>query len=186
MIGYVDPASIDLDLAYEMTRGWHFEDPPETFSIRHDALPKVIDFDELHKVKAPEGYEISFPYGRDIMVETSCFDRAIVWNSTHTFLDIYFYGGVVEKGGRCLSRNPFTDRPWSGQSPFNGKVRISCNRRVTEDDLRYGDGDWTGFHVGDMIYRWSSCANAIECALRIIELRFRNHGEIEICDCEEE
>lgn len=186
LVGYVDPATIDLDLAYEMTRGWQIDDPPETFSFESDALPKIIDFDELRKVRPPRGYKIDDFGGRDIKIVTSCFDRSIVWNSTHIFLDIQFFGVYLTKDGYHVYENPVTKKPWKGQSPFNGIVTIKCDRRTTEDDLKYGEGDWTGFDVGDMIHRWSSSANAIECAKRIIELRFKNYGKIEIEDCEEE
>ena len=187
LVGYVDPATIDLELAYEMTRGWHFGDPPEKFSFESDAFPKVIDFDELRKVKPPKGYKMDFRNGRDIRIVTSCFDRSIVWNSTHIFLDIKFFSCyVMTEDGYSVFKNPVTKKEWKSGSPFEGFVTMKCDRRVTEEDLKYGQGDWTGFEVGDMIHRWSSSANAIECAKRIIELRFRNYGKIEIEDCEEE
>ena len=187
LVGYVDPASIDLDLAYRMTRGWHFDDPPDKISFEDDAFPKIIDFDELYAVKPPPGLKIDFAEDRDIRIVTSVFDRSIVLNSTHVFLDIRFRTGwVTTEDGHSVYENPVTGKPWSSDSPFNGFVRMGVDRRVTDEDLKYGEGDWTGFRVGDMVHRWSSSANAIECAKRIIELRFRNYGEIEIDDCEEE
>lgn len=186
LVGYVDPATIDLELAYEMTRGWHFGEPPETFSLETDAFPKVIDFDELRKVKPPKGYKMDFRDDRDIRIVTSCFDRTIVWNSTHIFCDIKFFTCyVLDKDGYSVFENPVTKKRWSGDSPFDGFVTMKCDRRITEEDLKYGQGDWTGFSVGDMIHRWSSSANAIECAKRVVELRFKNYGNIEIEDCEE-
>lgn len=186
LVGYVNPASIDLDLAYRMTRGWHFDDPPDKISFEDDAFPKVIDFDELYAVKPPPGFKIDFVKDRDIRIVTSVFDRSIVWNSTHVFLDIRFHTGwVTTEDGHSVYKNPVTGKEWSSNSPFDGFVRMSVDRQVTEEDLKYGEGDWTGFRVGDLVHRWSSSANAIECAKRIIELRFRNYGEIEIDDCEE-
>lgn len=186
LVGYVDPATIDLELAYEMTRGWNFGEPPESFSFESDALPKVIDFDELRKVKPPKGYKIDFRDDRDIRIVTSCFDRSIVLDSTHIFCCIKFSTCyVTTEDGHSVFENPVTKKRWKSGSPFDGFVKLDCDRRVTEEDLKYGQGDWTGFEVGDMIHRWSSSANAIECARRIVELRFRNYGNIEIEDCEE-
>lgn len=186
LVGYVDPATIDLELAYEMTRGFNFWEPPEKFSLETDTFPKVIDFDELCKVKPPKGYKMDFSDDRDVRIVTSCFDRSIVWNSTHIFCDIKFFTCYVTKNGYSVFENPVTKKEWNSDSPFQGFVTMKCDRRITEEDLKYGQGDWTGFNVGDMIHRWSSSANAIECAKRIIELRFRNYGNIEIEDCEKE
>jgi len=182
-VGYVNPETIDLDLAYRMSKGWtfSFDEPPEHLTLERDEFPKIIDFDDYAKIKAPKGYRVVVPTCRDIRIETSCFQYVI--GSTHTFLDISFHGCCIERDDGCMTfSNPVTGKKWRASSPFSYFVRISVDRVVTDDDLKYGEGDWSGFEVGDMIHRWSSSENAIECAKRIIELRFRNYGEIIVDD----
>lgn len=180
-VGYVNPKSIDLDLAYRMSKGWAFHEPPEHLTLERDEFPKIIDFDEYAKIKAPKGYRVVVPICRDIRIETSCFAYSI--GSTHTFLDLHFYGCCIERDDGCMTcSNPVTGKEWRATSPYRYLVRVGVDRLVTDDDLKYGEGDWSGFEVGDMIHRWSSSENAIECAKRIIELRFRSYGEIIVDD----
>ena len=182
-VGYVNPATIDLDLAYRMSKGWafSFDEPPEHLTLERDEFPKVMDFDDYAKIKAPKGYRVVVPTCRDIRIETSCFSHVL--SSTHTFLDIAFYGCCIEQDNGCMTfSNPVTGKEWRASSPFRYFVRVGVDRLVTEDDLKYGEGEWSGFRVDDMIHRWSSSENAIECAKRIIELRFRNYGEIIVDD----
>lgn len=174
---------IDLNLAYRMSKGWafSFDRPPEHLTLKRDEFPKIIDFEDYAKIKAPKGFRVVVPICRDIRIETSCFYYAI--GSTHTFLDISFYGCCIERNDGCTTfTNSVTGKQWRASSPFSYFVRISVDRPVTDDDLKYGEGDWSGFEVGDMVHRWSSSENAIECAKRIIELRFRNYGEIIVDD----
>ena len=94
-----------------------------------------------------------------------------------------FFGCCIERDDGCMTfSNPVTGKEWRASSPFRYCVRVGVDRLVTEDDLKYGEGDWSGFEVGSMVHRWSSSENAIECAKRIIELRFRNYGEIIVDD----
>ena len=183
-VGYIDPKSIDLDLAFEMTKGWCF-DPPEKMSLENTDFPKVIDFDEFAEIKAPEGYKIIPPRDRHITIHTTCFDRALVWNSTHVFCELRFYTAELrwadpKRENYRITENPATKRDVGGV--ISGWYRTDLRRPTLEEDLKYGQGDWSGFEVGDMIHRWSSARNAVDCARRVIELRFRNHGKITVID----
>lgn len=184
-IGILDPASIDLDLAMRMTQGWSFdEDPPPRPDLRVRCMPKVVDFDELGEPDGiPEGYHSEPPDDRDVTIHITCFDRSIVWNSTHYFMDIKFYGIRVYKDGSDYDVYMDPLKPERQLYPPFGKYcSLTVDRPTTEDDIKYGDGDWTGFHPGDMIHRWTTAQNAFECGKRIIELRFRNYGKIRLCD----
>ena len=59
---------------------------------------------------------------------------------------------------------------------------MDVNRPLTEEDLADKSLDWEFYKVGDMTHRWYDIPNAIACARKIIELRFRNYGEIEVED----
>ena len=59
---------------------------------------------------------------------------------------------------------------------------MDVNRPVTAEDLADKRVDWVGYDVGDMTHRWYDPQNAVECAKRIIELRFKNYGEVETED----
>ena len=165
-IGILDPASIDLDLAIKMTEGWSFgDDPPLKPDLRVRCMPKVLDFDELGEPDGiPEGYHVKPPDDRDITIHITCFDRAIVWSSTHYFMDIKVRGIRVYKDGSEYDENydPFNPGRML-HPPFGWTCLLKVDRSTTEDDIKYGNGDWTGFRPGDMIHRWTTAQNAFEC-----------------------
>ena len=183
-VGAIDPASIDLDLACRMSRGWCLcDDFPERMCLERRGFPRIIDFDDYAKVEAPEGWAIHVPENRDITIRVTCFPD-YVCGSTHNYCEIEFMGLVLvdlADPGRWVRENPVTGREL--KEPFGYMVRLDIEKPVTEDDLRHGSGDWTGFEVGGMCHRWPTAANAIECARRVVGLRFRNHGEILVDDC---
>lgn len=176
-IGYVDPATIDLDLACKMSGLSYFADN-KPYTYKSDYYHAVIDFDELAKIKPPKGYGISVD--RDIAIETSSF-RGLCPGAVHYYCNIHLYGLSLTRNGYCVSG--YLGGLKVGRV-FTNKI-LSVNRPVTKEDLSEKYVDWDGYEVGDMTHRWYSTKNAIECAKRIIELRFRNYGNITVEDCHE-
>ena len=64
----IDPSTIDMKMALEMTYGKY----GEPLSLKCDKFPDVIDFDELEKIKPPRGYRVKV-YSRDLKIEMSSF-----------------------------------------------------------------------------------------------------------------
>lgn len=179
LVGYVDPGSIDLDLACRMSGAWdsHFADD-KPYTYKSDFYRAVIDFDELAKIKPPKGYGIEVY--RDITIWTSSF-RGMCPGAVHYYCNIRFYGPSLTRNGCSVSG--YLGGLKVGRI-FTSK-ELNVNRPVTKEDLSDKYADWDGYQVGDMTHRWYSTKNAIECAKRIVELRFRNYGEITVEDCEE-
>ena len=168
----IDPSTIDLEMALEMTCG-RFTEP---LSYKSDSLPHVIDFDELERVKPPKGYTFR-QHSRDIRIEVTTF-RGTCLGAVHYYCTIHFFGpSLCDKDG-----NSGFGAGWPKIGSIFGWNRMEVHRPVTAEDLADKYADWTGYHVGDMTYRWDDTQNAIECAKRIIELRFKNYGEVEVRD----
>lgn len=165
----LDPSTIDLDMALEMTHG-HFTEP---LSYKTNRLPHIIDFDELEKIKPPRGYRFNL-HSRDIRIEVTTF-RGMCPGAVHYYCNIKFWGPSLYRGN-VTGCGP----SWPEIGSIFGHNSIDVNRPVTAEDLAEKSVDWTGYDVGDMTHRWYDTQNAVECAKRIIELRFKNYGEIEV------
>ena len=171
----MDIDKIDLDMACRMTDCYLQDKWPLTY--KSNRFNHIIDFDVLAKIKPPKGYGISLP-SRDITVETSTF-RGTCIEAVHYYCDIKFYGPSIMQGGFYISGYI------SGVKDIGriiGCQRLHLNRPVTEDDLNHKFSDWTGYMVGDMTHRWNTTGEAIEAALRVIHLRFRNYSKVIIDD----
>ena len=166
----LDPSTINLEMALRMTCG-RFDEP---LTYKSNFLPQVIDFDELEKVKPPRGYRFKL-FTRDLKIVISSF-QGICPGASHYYCDIKFYGPSLYKGN-TTGRGP--GWPKIGNI-FQWGNTMNVYRPVTAEDLADKYADWTGYHVGDMTHRWYDTENAVECAKRIIELRFMNYGEIEV------
>lgn len=179
-MGMVDPKSIDLSKALDMTmwHDWRLIRQPKKLSYKSDYYPAVIDFKELGKMKPPKGYGIKV-FSNDIRIETSSF-VGYCPGARHYYCTIRFYGPSLMQGdcSICGAVTAKMGRIIQG----HGNI-IDVYRPVTEDDLADKYADWEGFKVGDMTHRWNDTKNAIECAKRIVELRFRNYGKIYVEDC---
>ena len=168
----MDPETIDFDMACRMTAAWPI-DEPLTYKSNH--FPKVIDFDELAKIKPPRGYGIEVY--RDITIRTTSF-RGVCPGAVHYYCDIDFYGLSLTKGRYSVSG--YLDGLKLG-GIFTSRGLNVC-RPLTEEDLADKYSDWSGYSVGDFTHRWYSTKNAIECAKACIRHRFRNYGEVRIDD----
>ena len=177
----IDPSSIDLDKALEMTmwsdHGWDKREP-KRLTYKSNYFPKVIDFEELEKVKPPKGFGIAV-LSRDLRIETTSF-RGVCPGAVHYYCCIKFDGLSLVQGNSYISGATGVD-----EGRIFGMRTMDVYRPVTEEDLADKYADWTGCRVGEMTHRWYDTKNAIECAKRIIELRFKNYGNIEVEDCDE-
>ena len=174
----MDPATIDFDMACQMTGYWFgiLEDG-KRLTYKSDHFPKIIDFDQLAKIKPPKGYGIK-QYDRDITIETSTF-RGTCVEAVHYYCQLRFSGPSITQGENSIC----------GHIPGVKKVgrimgyqRMDLYRPVNEDDLKQTHSDWTGYSVGDMTHRWSTEKEAVDAALRVIPLRFRNYGKVYVDD----
>lgn len=165
----IDPSTIDLKMAIEMTSG-EFTEP---LSYKSNFFPEMIDFDELEKVKPPKGYKFKL-FSRDLKIEITSF-RGVCPGAVHYYCTIKFFTPLLYKGNVTGG-----GARWPKIGGIFGLDRMDVHRPVTAEDLADKHVDWTGYYVGDMTHRWYDTQNAIECAKRIIELRFRNHGEVEV------
>ena len=169
----IDPSTIDLKMALEMTYGRY----GEPLSLKCDKFPDVIDFDELEKIKPPRGYRIKV-YSRDLKIEISSF-RGICPGAVHYYCKIRFNGpDLVRKSDNSTGFGA----GWPKKGRIFGLQSMDVNRPLMEEDLADKSVDWEFYKVGDMTHRWYDIPNAIACARKIIELRFRNYGEIEVED----
>lgn len=175
----IDPQSIDLDMALAMSGAWdsHFADN-KPYTYKSDFFRAIIDFDEFASIKPPKGYGIGV--SRDIKIRTSSF-RGLCYGAVHYYCDIDFCGPYLTKNG-------------NGVCGYLGGLKVgriftcktlNVNRPVTKEDFADKYADWDGYDVGDMTHRWYDTKNAIECAKRIVEIRFRNYGELTVEDCNE-
>ena len=179
----INPESIDLEMAWRMTRSLVSLFPDnKPYTYKSDNFRKVIDFDELAAIKPPKGYGIEV--WRDITIRTSSF-RGLCPEAVHYYCTIQYHGPSLtrfENGVYC-SVFGYVGKLKIGR--IFGMHQIDVNRPVTEDDLADKRADWEGFHVGDFTHRWDSTKDAIECAKACVKLRFKNYGEIIIDDVEE-
>lgn len=169
MSARIEPSRIGLHMALEMTCGY-FTEP---LSYKSNLLPHIIDFEELGKIKPPRGYRFDL-YSRDVKIEITTF-RGMCPGAVHYYCGIKFWGPSLYKGN-VTGIGP----GWPKIGRIFSHNRIDVNRPVLAEDIAEKHVDWTGYKVGDMTHRWYDTQNAIECARRIIELRFRNYGEVEV------
>lgn len=177
----IDPSAIDLDMALEMTL-WSDHEwvkrEPKRLTYKSNYFPKVIDFEELVRVKPPKGFSVEV-FSRDLKIETTSY-RGVCPRAIHYYCHIKFYGPSLIRGGCSIAGATGVD-----EGRIFGMHTMDINRPVTDEDLADKYADWTGYKVGDMTHRWYDTENAIECAKRIVELRFRNYGELTVEDCNE-
>jgi len=173
----IDPLTIDLKKALEMTL-WNDYDADRRLTYKSNHFPKVIDFDDIAKVRPPKGFDVKL-FSRDIKIETSSY-RGVCPGAVHFYCHIRFDGLSLISGGYSVS-----GATGAHEGRIFGVQTIDVNRPVTAEDLADKYSDWTGYSVGDMTHRWYNTKNAIECARRIVELRFRNYGNIIAEDCDE-
>jgi len=169
----MNPDTIDFEMACRMTGASYTIDEPLTY--KSNFFPRVIDFDELARIKPPRGY--GFEVSRDLTIRTSSF-RGLCWNAVHYYCDIDSYGLSLKKGD-CIVGG------YLGGLKLGRicrSINLQVNRIVTEEDLKDKFSDWDGYSVGDFTHRWYSSKNAIECAKACIKQRFRNYGKIRIDD----
>lgn len=109
----IDPSTIDMKMALEMTYGKY----GEPLSLKCDKFPDVVDFDELEKIKPPRGYGIRV-YSRDLKIEMSSF-RGICPGAVHYYCRIRFndtdvFNKETEEARKKLKRledeGDFTER----------------------------------------------------------------------------
>lgn len=174
----LDPSAIDLKMAVDMSgHDLSWIDGDKGLSISSNYFPEIIDFDELEKIKPPKGYRVEV-YTRRLIVETTSF-RGMCPGAVHYYCQIQFHGPrLVRVSDGCCGFGP----SWPKTGRIFGHRTLDVNRPVTAEDLADKYVDWTGYKIGDMTNRWYDTKNAIECAKRIIELRFRNYGEVEVED----
>ena len=171
----MDIDKIDLEMACKMT-GCYFQDKwPLTY--KSNRFNSIIDFDVLAKIKPPKGYGIGI-FSRDITVETSTF-RGMCIEAVHYYCTIKFEGPSIMEGDSILCGYI---KGVKDVGRIIGGQHINLNRPVTKDDLNQKHSDWEGYAVGDMTHRWNTTGEAIEAALRVIPLRFRNYGKVFVDD----
>ena len=165
----MDPSTIDLEMACAMTYGRL----TEPLSYKANRFPQIIDFDELEKIEPPKGYTFKI-YSRDLKIDISTF-RGMCPGAVHYYCQIEFHSPSLYKGNTT---------GFGYGWPEVGKIcrwqKMDENRPITERDLADKYVDWTGYRVGDMTHRWTNIQNAIKCAKKVIKLRFRNYGKIEV------
>ena len=166
----LDPSTIDLEMALKMTCG-RFEEP---LTYKSNFLPHIIDFDELEKVKPPKGYTFKLS-SRDINIVISSF-RGACPGAVHYYCDIKFHCPSLYRGDTTGCGPSW---PKIGNIFQWGKT-MNVYRPIKEEDLADKYSDWTGYDVGDMTHRWTNVQNAIACAKKVIKLRFRNYGLVEV------
>lgn len=166
---------IDLKEAYCMcTHSAVYEAPiDEALTYKSNTLPLIVDFDKFRKIVLPCGYRVGRLHRWIDIVITSF--RGMCPGAKHFYCNIEFFGPLIQKG----------KYQYSGCKEFDvGKIfgyhKIELFRRLTEDDLSDKNIDWDFYNVGDMTYRWNSIENAVESAKRVIRLRFRNYGKINV------
>lgn len=176
----IDSKSIDIKEAYCMCSHIRKYCQPEnegkTLTYRSNDFPIVIDFDELDKIEPPAGYVLN-KANRNIEIRISTFNGYCP-GAKHYYCDIKFEGPTLKD-----EKDEFTysfGEPSKEVGDIFGFHKIELYRRLTKDDLVDKSIDWDYYDVGDMTHRWNSIKNAIACAKKVIKLRFKNYGKIEI------
>lgn len=142
-----------------------------TSSTSSNFFPKIIDFNELEKIKPPKGYKVEV-YSRELVISITSFN-GMCPGAVHYYCDIKFSGpNLVRISDGCCGCGP----SWPKVGRIFGSRTLNVSRPVTADDLADKHVDWHGYKVGDMTHRWTNVQNAIKCAKKVIKLRFRNYG----------
>ena len=179
----IDPKTIDLKEAYCMCSHRREYAPPESegkpLECKSGSFPLVIDFDDFKKIEPPAGFEITEPK-RDITIRVTTF-AGYCAGAKHYYCDLKFDRPMLKdkKDGFVYSFGKPRGIDVDIGDIF-GFHKIELYRRLTEKDLADKNIDWDYYEVGDMTHRWNDVKNAIACAKRVIELRFKNYGKIAV------
>lgn len=179
----IDPKTIDLKEAYCMCSHKIEYTPPEgegkPLACKTDEFPLVIDFDDFKKIEPPTGFEIVEPE-RDIAIRITTFAGYSI-GAKHYYCDLRFDGPLLKdkKDGFVYSFGKPRGVDVDIGNIF-GFHNVELYRRLTEKDLADKNIDWDYYDVGYMTHRWNNVKNAIACAKKVIKLRFKNYGKIEV------